>query len=221
MRRNRPRGAHTSGGQQPHGMDRFYRAGPHRGAARPTLRPRTPTLLIGATRGRRHAVTYAVTLIPGDGIGPGARGRHARRARGHRHRLRLGRPAGWRGDDRRRGDATSRARHRLDPRQRGRDQGTDHDAGRLRLPLRQCRTAPGARALRQRPAGPQHEGRREPLRRDRPHHRAREHRGPLRRHRAPRRSRTRRRASRSSPAPPASGSRATRSSTRCGTAAAR
>ena len=28
-----------------------------------------------------------------------------------------------------------------------------------------------------------------PLRRDRPHHRAREHRGPLRRHRAPRRSR--------------------------------
>ena len=46
------------------------------------------------------------------------------------------------------GTPAARPRARVDPAEQGRDQGADHDAGRVGIPLRQRRAAQGARPLR-------------------------------------------------------------------------
>ena len=74
-------------------------------------------------------------------------------------------------DDRIRGDTAARPRPPVDPRQRRRAEGPDHDARRLRLPVGERRPQAGARAVRQRPPGADDEGRRDALRERRPHHR--------------------------------------------------
>ena len=129
-------------------------------------------------------MAHRVTLIPGDGTGPRADRGDPPRPRGDRRRVRLGRPARRHrrdGGERRQPAAPGHAR--LDPRERRRPQGPDHDSGRRRLPLRQRRPAQGARHVRAGAAVQVVRGRAHPLRRRRPDHRPREHRGPLRRHR--------------------------------------
>ena len=137
-------------------------------------------------------MAHRVTLIPGDGIGPELAEATASRARRDRRRLRLGGRRRRRGRHGRARHAAPGARPRVDQAQQGRAQGPDHDAGRGGLPERQRDPPPGARAVRQPPPGPHHEGPRDPLRGRRPRHRPREHRGPVRGHRAPRRPRRRR-----------------------------
>ena len=115
---------------------------------------------------------------------PGAHRGDAPRARGDRRRLRMGRPARRRGRDARaRRRPAARVHARLDPPQRRRAEGPDHDADRRGLPLRQRRAAQAARPLRAGAPVQDLPGRAHALRGHRPRDRAREHRGPLRRDR--------------------------------------
>ena len=140
-------------------------------------RPDRPTVQ-SLARGPR------VTLIPGDGTGPELTEATRARARGDRRRVRVGRPAG-----RRRRDGTSTAATRcrrdarVDPPQRRRAQGADHDADRRGLPLGQRRAAQQPRPLRAGAPVQDVPGRAHAATRTSTSCRAREHRGHLRRHR--------------------------------------
>ena len=107
----------------------------------------------------------------------------ATRPRGDGRRVRVGRPAGGRRRDGGGGNAAPRRDARVGQGERRRAQGPDHDADRHRLPLRQRRAAPRARALRL-PAPVQDvSGRPLALRGRRRRRRPREHRRPVRGHR--------------------------------------
>ena len=173
---------------------------------------------------------------------PRADGGDAPRARGHRRRVRVGRPARRRrGDGRSRRQPAARVDAGVDPRQRRRAEGADHDPDRRRLPLGQRRAADEPRPLRAGAAVQDLSGRPHPLRGRRPRDRARDDRGHLRgdrvraghagERRADRLARGARRASAAaatrgsrssrprSPAP--GGSSSSRSTTRAGWAAGR
>ncbi len=113
------------------------------------------------------------------------------RSRGDGSRLRLGRARGWRRRDGEGGDAAARRDAGVGAAEPRRPQGADHDADRHRVPLRQRRPPPRARAVRV-PASLQDvPGCPNPLRGCRHRRRPREHRGPVRGHRV--RGRERRR----------------------------
>ena len=173
--RREPGGRRVPGltGRRP-ATPRYVRMRHPRGPAGGPGRVRT---IVGALLGiQRHA-------DPGRRHGSRARRGDAPGARGHRRRVRVGRPARRRRCRGAAGDAAARRRAGLDPPHEGRDQGPDHDARRHRLPHGQRGDAQGARPLRA--GAPVQELRRRALalRGRRPGDRAREHRGPLRRHR--------------------------------------
>ena len=86
---------------------------------------------------------YKVTLIPGDGVGPGNRRSHPQMRRRHRRQNRLGRP-GVRHRSHPGGGQGPRARAQVDQGQQGGPQGADHDADRQGVPQRQRLSAAGA-----------------------------------------------------------------------------
>src|SRR5437762_3588169 len=101
----------------------------------------------------------------------GAGGGDLSRPRRDRDRLRMGGSPGRRGDDQDTGDATPGGGPRIRPTDKGGTQGTDHHAGRRRLPQCQRRAPSGARVVRQPAAGSLDEGARQPVRGRRPGHR--------------------------------------------------
>ena len=137
-------------------------------------------------------MAYTVTFIRGDGTGPELAEATGPRARGDRRRVRVGLAGRRRGRLRAGGHAAARPRARVDPAQQDRDQGADHDARRLGLPLGERGAAQGARPLLL-PAPLQGlRGRAHALPRDRHRDRAREPRGPVRRASSSSRARRRR-----------------------------
>ena len=100
--------------------------------------------------GGRTRVSHRVTLIPGDGTGPeiAEATRRVLDATGVAFDWDV-QDAGADVMERHGGNPLPDARGRLDPAQRHRHQGADHDAGRHRLPVGQRRPAQGARPLRQ------------------------------------------------------------------------
>ena len=129
-------------------------------------------------------MAHRVTLIPGDGTGPELTEatRRVLEATGVEFDWDV-QHAGADVMDEHGGNPLPDDVARLDPRERRRAEGPDHDADRRRLPLGQRRPPQGARPVRAGAAVQDLPGRAHALRRRRPGHRPREHRGPLRRDR--------------------------------------
>ena len=160
-------------------------------------------------------MSHAVTLIPGDGVGPEIASAARRIIEA------AGVDIAWEEAEAgaevfKRGDTLRRAARdrRLDRADRGRAQGPARDPGRLRREVGQRHAAEALRDVREHPPGSAAAGRPDPLRRRgrRLHRRPREHRGPLRRRRVPRHPRCRRRAQDHQPRRARRRSSATRSS---------
>ena len=141
-------------------------------------------------------MAHAVTLIPGDGIGPELTEatRRVLEATGVGFDWDV-QPAGV---DVMAAQAATRFRSRRSARsgEQSRAEGPDHDPGRRRFPLGERRAAAGARPLRAGAALQDLSGRAHALRRGRYRDRPREHRGHLRRDRVRRRAAPRRGADR-------------------------
>ncbi len=111
-------------------------------------------------------MTYTITLIPGDGIGPEVVGGRGARAHRHRARLRSGRPRSR--APRRIGEHGTRAAAAgagVRPPEQGRPQGPHRDAGGHRPSLGQRRAPEAARPLREPAPGEDAARGQEPLRR--------------------------------------------------------
>ena len=137
----------------------------------------------------REDTMTTVTLIEGDGIGPGDRApRPCARSRPRAATIAWERADAGAGAVAKHGDPLPQATIDSIKRNAARAQGPARDAERRRLSLGQRHAAPAVRPLRERAAGEDDRRRAVALHERRPRDRAREHRGPLRRRRALRRS---------------------------------